>query len=104
MKTVCLRFYTEENKLHEGYLVYEYLLEKAKEFGLSGASVFKGIAGYGRHGKIHKESFFELGSDMPVEVVIITSNDLAIEFIRFLKEKKLNILFTQNEVSIAVID
>lgn len=63
MKGVCLRFFTYELHKHEGMLMYEWLLEYAKNQGLQGGSVFRAIAGYGKHGLIHEEHFFELASE-----------------------------------------
>ena len=54
-----LKFYIHENRKHRGILLYEWLIEKAKEMGIHGGSVFRAIAGFGRHGIIHEEHFFE---------------------------------------------
>ena len=66
-----LRFYTYENRKHGGMLVYEWLLEFAKARGVHGGSAFRAIAGYGRHGKLHEQHFFELAGDVPVLVEFI---------------------------------
>jgi Uncharacterized conserved protein len=49
-------------------LLSEWLLEQAKQHGLGGGSVFRAIAGFGRHGVLHEEQFFELADDLPVKV------------------------------------
>ncbi len=49
-----------ENRMYKGILLYEWLIEKAKEMGIHGGSAFRAIAGFGRHGIIHEEHFFEL--------------------------------------------
>lgn len=68
MQGVYLKFYVQEQRRHHGVLAYEWLLEQAKKLGLPGGSAFRAIAGYGRHGKMHEEHFFELAGDLPVEV------------------------------------
>ena len=55
-----LRFYTHENRKHHHVLLYEWLLEQAKKCGIHGGSAFRAIAGYGRHGVLHEQHFFEL--------------------------------------------
>ena len=47
-------------------LLYQYLVEKAKEKGISGATVFRGIMGYGTSSKIHSSKFWELTEKLPV--------------------------------------
>ena len=65
---VQLRFYVHLHARHDGLLVSEWLLELAKEQKLGGCSVFRAIAGFGRHGVLHEEAFFELADDLPVVV------------------------------------
>ncbi|MDE2318050.1 MAG: DUF190 domain-containing protein, partial [Xanthomonadaceae bacterium] len=65
---VYLRFYTHLHARHDGLLLSEWLLEQAKKHKLGGGSVFRAIAGFGRHGVLHQEAFFELADDLPVKV------------------------------------
>jgi PII-like signaling protein len=68
MKGVLLRFYVHENRKHRHILLYEWLLEQARKAGIHGGSAFRAIAGYGRHGVLHEEHFFELAGDLTVEI------------------------------------
>ena len=69
MNAVMLRLFTEEDHKHSGRLVYEWLLETARDLGIPGGSAFRAIAGYGHHGRIHENGFFELAGKLPVEVM-----------------------------------
>lgn len=71
MNGCSLRFYMHENQKHRGILLYEWLLEQAKKQGIHGGSAFKAIAGYGRHGVLHEQHFFELAGDNTVLVEFI---------------------------------
>ena len=73
MNAVMLRLFTEEDHKHQGRLVYEWLLETGREMGLAGGSAFRAIAGYGHDGRMHEDSFFELGGKLPVEVMFAAS-------------------------------
>jgi PII-like signaling protein len=73
MQGTHLRFYTYENRKHGSVLMYEWLLERAKRLGIHGGSAFRAIAGFGRHGKLHEQHFFELAGDVPVLVEFILS-------------------------------
>lgn len=66
MNGCSLRFYMHENQKHHGMLLYEWLLEQAKKQNIHGGSVFKAIAGYGHHGVVHEQAFFELAGENTV--------------------------------------
>lgn len=66
MNGIYLKFYLHENRVHHHTLAYQWLLEQARILGIPGGSVFKSIAGYGRHGTLHEDHFFELGNDLPL--------------------------------------
>ena len=52
-----LAFYVSEKQHHAGMPMYEWLLEQAKALGIHGGSAFRAIAGFGRRGKMHEETF-----------------------------------------------
>lgn len=98
MKGICLTFYTYGFQKHHGVLLYEWLLEFAKKNGIQGGSAFKAIAGFGRHGVMHEEHFFELASDIPVEVKFITSEQEANQFVELLYKEKTDLFYTKSEL------
>jgi PII-like signaling protein len=86
MKGYSLRFYMLENQKHRGKLLYEWVLEKAKKVGVHGGSVFKAIAGFGRHGVMHENAFFELAGEMTVLVEFIVDDDEAAKLLAIVHE------------------
>ena len=98
MQGVCLRFYTYENEKHKGMLLYEWLLELARKNKIPGGSAFRGIAGYGRHGILHEESFYELASNVPLEVTFILEKEKAESFLTILRKENLNLFYTTSHV------
>ena len=74
MKGCSLRFYMHENQRHRGVPLYEWLLAQAKARGVAGGSAFRAIAGYGRHGVISEQHFFELAGQTPVLVEFLVSD------------------------------
>ena len=46
---VLLRIFVLEGQRHHGELLYEWLLRRAREMGITGGAAFREIAGYGRH-------------------------------------------------------
>ena len=62
------------------------LVEAAKKQGIAGATVTKGIAGYGKHRETKKAGLFDLSSHLPM-VVTVTDEAAAIEaFLPLVKE------------------
>lgn len=74
MKGSSLRFYMHENRRHQGKPLYEWLLEKARERGVGGGTAFRAIAGFGRHGVIEEQSFFELAGAATVMVELVVGD------------------------------
>lgn len=74
---IMLSFYISERQRHGGMPLYEWLLEEAKAMGVHGGSVFRAIAGFGRHGRLHEETFFELAGELAVKVEFIIDEELA---------------------------
>ena len=68
MQGVFLKLYVPQTARHDGQLVYEWLLQEAQHLHIPGGSVMRAIAGFGRHGRLHEEHFFELAGDLPVTV------------------------------------
>lgn len=86
MKGCSLRFYMHENQKHHGMLLYEWLIEQAKKQGIHGGSVFKTIAGYGRHGVMHEQHFFELAGDNTVLVELILDDAETVTMLKIVQQ------------------
>ena len=95
MKGIHLRFYTYENRKHGGMLVYEWLLERAKSLGIHGGSAFRAIAGFGRHGKLHEQHFFELAGDVPVLVEFILAETEADALLGVLRAENVQLFYAR---------
>lgn len=67
-------FIGESDKVH-GRVLYSALVEKAREMGLAGATVWRGIEGYGARSRIHTAKILRLSEDLPVIVEMVDSED-----------------------------
>lgn len=99
---VCLRFYVTEAQRHGGKLVYEWLLERAKGLGVPGGTALRAIAGYGRHGVLHEETFFELAGDLPVEIEFVAAEAQADALMRLLQAEGLRLRYLRMRVDTGV--
>ena len=93
MKGTLLRFYVHENRKHHHILLYEWLLEQAKKMGIHGGSAFRAIAGFGRHGILHEEHFFELAGDLTVEIDFAVTDDEAERLLALIREQHIDTFY-----------
>ena len=103
MQGFSLNFYVHEQRNHQHILVYEWLLEQAKSLGIHGGSAFKAIAGFGRHGVLHEDHFFELAGDLPVEVKFIVSEEQAEKLLALVKNENLTLFYVKMPVEYGII-
>jgi PII-like signaling protein len=104
MKGTYLRFYMHENRRHHGVLLYEWLLETAKKAGIHGGSAFRAIAGYGRHGVLHEQRFFELAGDLTVEVEFLLSDEEAERLLSALRSERVPVVYAKVAAEFGAID
>ena len=97
MQGTYLRFYIHENRKHHGILLYEWLLEAAKQAGIHGGSAFRAIAGFGRHGVLHEQHFFELAGDLTIEVEFLLSNDEAERLVGLIRNEGVRVFYGKAE-------
>lgn len=95
MQGICLKLFVSESRLHNSMLLYEWLLEQAKEMGILGGTAFRAIAGFGRHGRLHEEAFFELAGELPVEIEFLVSEQQAERLLALLKSENLRLFYAR---------
>jgi PII-like signaling protein len=66
-----LRIHISEADRHQGKPLYEALVEKCRELKISGATVFRGLEGYGESAGLHKSHL--LGHDQPIVIAVVDS-------------------------------
>src|SRR2546430_9989074 len=103
MKRTCLRFYVTERQKHDGKLLYEWLLERAKALGVPGGTALRAIAGFGRHGVLHEETFFELAGDVPVAIEFVVDDVQADALIALLRDESVPLYFIRMAVEAGVV-
>lgn len=63
-------------------LLYQHIVELAREKGISGATVFRGIMGYGSSSQITSSKFWELTEKLPVVIELVDLTEKLKEFYR----------------------
>jgi PII-like signaling protein len=76
---------TESSQWHRRP-TYTEIVHRAHATGLAGASVFKGVEGYGRSSHIHTNRILSLSEDLPVSIVIVDAEQRIRDFLPQLDE------------------
>ena len=66
-----LRIFVGERDQWRGQPLYEAIVRKAREAGLAGATVLRGLEGFGAHSRIHTTRILRLSEDLPMVVEIV---------------------------------
>jgi len=104
MNGTLLRFYVHENRKHGHILLYEWLLEHAKKLGIHGGSAFRAIAGFGRHGVLHEEHFFELAGDMTVEIDFAVTEAEADRLLGLIRQQNIRVFYARIPIEYGVTE
>ncbi|EGO65718.1 DUF190 domain-containing protein [Acetonema longum] len=81
-----LRIYIGESDHWKRRALYQVIVEKARELDLAGATVFRGLMGYGANSRIHAASLLDLSADLPILVEIIDSEEYIAKLLPYLDE------------------
>ena len=81
-----LRIFVGESDTWHGKPLYEAIVLRAREEGLAGATVVRGIEGFGASSRVHTTRLLELSSDLPVVIELVDSADRIEAFLPVLDE------------------
>lgn len=70
-----LRIFIGEADRYEHMPLYEWIVRQAHERGLAGATVLRGLEGFGAHSRLHTAKVLRLSQDLPVIVEIVDSKE-----------------------------
>ncbi|OHD57215.1 MAG: hypothetical protein A2Y33_07420 [Spirochaetes bacterium GWF1_51_8] len=83
---MLLRIFIDEREKYGARPVYEEIVRRARDAGLSCAIASRGIVGYGADKKLHSAKLVELAEDLPVVVEVLDSEEKLEAFIGTLGE------------------
>ena len=85
-EAALLRIFIGESDHWHGKPLHIAIVEEARRQGLAGATVLRGIEGFGARSVIHTTRLLELSSDLPIIVEIVDSEDRLTHFLATAKE------------------
>lgn len=104
MKGIFLRLYLHEDLKHRHQLLYEWILEMAKKLGIHGGTAFRAIAGFGRHGKLHFQHFYELAGDLTMQIDFLVTDEEADKLLAAIEQEGVRLLYMKVPVTFGVLN
>ena len=95
-----LRIFVGESGKHGHRPLYEAVVLKARETGLAGATVLRGVMGFGKHSVLHTAKILRLSEDLPMVIEIADSLDKIEQFLPTLDEMMTDGLVTLERVRV----
>ena len=97
---LLLRIFVGETDVYKGRPVYEHVVRRARELGLAGATVLRGIMGFGAASRIHTAKVLRLSEDLPIVVEIVDTEERINQLLPFLDEVVQEGLVTLEQVRV----
>jgi len=70
-----LRIFIGESDKHVGIPLYDWIVKQAREHRMAGATVIRGLEGFGAHGHLYTVKFLRQSMDQPIIVEIVDSRE-----------------------------
>ena len=70
-----MRIFLGEADQSGGEPLYDAIVKRLRSMEIAGATVYRGILGYGAKGHTHRRSFFHLSRDLPIVISVVDSPD-----------------------------
>jgi len=74
-KGLLLRIFIGESDRCEGHPLYEAIVNEARRLNMAGATVLKGVMGFGASSRIHTTKVLRLSEDLPMVIEIIDKKE-----------------------------
>jgi PII-like signaling protein len=100
LEGLLVRIYLGESDHYEGRPVYERIVQEAHALGLAGATVLRGMMGYGAGSRIHTTKVLRLAEELPVVVEVVDTEDNIQRLLPFLDRAVEEGLVTMEKVRI----
>jgi PII-like signaling protein len=101
---ILLRIYIGESYRYNGKPLYMHIVERLKAEGIAGATVFRGITGFGKQSLIHTTSILRLSTDLPILIEVVDLEE-KIEKVKSKLDEIINQgLITEEKVNIVFYD
>ena len=97
---LLLRIFLSETTQIKGLPLYEHIVMKAKELKLAGATVLRGVMGFGADSHLHSSKLVDLGVSLPVVIEIVDKEENIHKILPYLDETVIDGFMTIEKVSV----
>ena len=97
---MLLRIFVGESDHYKGKTLYEQIVIKARELNLAGATVLRGIMGFGADSRMHTSKLLRLSEDLPVVIELVDTEENLNKLLPFLDETVQEGLITLEKVRV----
>lgn len=95
-----LRIFIGESDTWHGRPLYEAIVRRLRKEGLAGATVFRGIEGFGAHSRLHTARILRLSEDLPLLIEVVDNMEAIEKVLPILDEMVTEGLVTMENVEI----
>ena len=97
---MLLRIFVGETDQYDGKALYEQIVIKARELNLAGATVVRGIMGFGADSRMHTAKLLRLSEDLPIVIELVDTEENLNKLLPFLDETVQEGLITLEKVRV----
>ncbi|MCF7929582.1 MAG: DUF190 domain-containing protein [Spirochaetales bacterium] len=99
-KSVLLRVFIGESDKCNHKPLYEQIVLKARELNLAGATVIRGILGFGADSRLHSAKLLDLSNDLPIIIEIVDTQENINKLLPFIDENVVEGLVTLEDIQV----
>ena len=92
-----LTFFTQQDRIHKGCSLANWLMAEAKKIGIGGATLISATEGFGRDRKLRTVHFFKL-TEQPLHVTMAVCESDAERFFTRIKEEGINVFYVKTPI------
>lgn len=96
-----LRIFIGEKDRYKRSPLYEWIVQQAQEYGLAGATVLRGVEGFGASGHIHTAKILSLSIDLPLIIEIIYTSEKIEAFLLIIEDAIKDCITTSANVNMS---
>lgn len=99
-EATLLRVFIGESDHCDRLPLYEHIVRKARQLGLAGATVTRGLMGFGANSRVHTAKLLRLSEDLPIIVELVDSEAKLQPLLQYLDEVVHEGLITMEKVQV----
>lgn len=97
---ILLRVFIGESDTYKGTPLYEAIVKHSRELHMAGATVIRGIMGFGATSRIHSSKMLRLSEDLPIIIELVDTEEKIDLILPFLDEHMKEGLITMESVKV----